>query len=75
MAAGVSKMRRSLRAGRFGRRSEGFVAKDREEVEWHRLTRLVKFELGLSAAGLNPSGASNLGLKQRTERSNERAGG
>jgi hypothetical protein len=75
MAAGVSKMRRSLRAGRFGRRSEEFVAKDHVEVEWHRLTRLAKFELGLSAAGLNPSGASNLCLKQRTERSNERAGG
>ncbi len=68
-------MRRSLRAGRFGRRSEEFVAMDREEVEWHRLTRLAKFELGLSAAGLNPSGASNLDLKQRTERSNEKAGG
>jgi hypothetical protein len=75
MAAGVSKMHRSLRAGRFGRRSEEFVAKDHMEVEWHRLTRLAKFELGLSAAGLNPSVASNLGLKQRTERPNERAGG
>jgi hypothetical protein len=73
---GVSKMRRSPRAGRFfSRRSEEFVAKDHLEVEWHRLTRLAKFELGLSAAALNPSGASNLGLKQRTERSNERAGG
>jgi len=40
-----------------------------------RPTRLAKFELGLSAAGLNPSGASNLDLKQRTERSNEKAGG
>ena len=68
-------MRRSLRAGRFGRRSEEFVAKDHVEVEWHRLTGLAKFELGFSAAGLNPSGASNLDLKQRTERSNEKAGG
>jgi hypothetical protein len=67
-------MRRSLRAGRFGRQSEEVVAKDHVEVEWHRLTRLAKFELGLSAA-LNPSGASNLCLKHRTERSNERAGG
>ncbi len=40
-----------------------------------RPTGLAKFELGLSAAALNPSGASNLDLKQRTERSNERAGG
>jgi hypothetical protein len=38
-------------------------------------TRLATFELGLSAAGLNPSGASNLDLKQRTERSNEEARG
>jgi hypothetical protein len=37
-------------------------------------TRLAKFELGFSAAGLNPSGASNLDLKQRTERSYEKAG-
>jgi uncharacterized protein (DUF1800 family) len=29
-----------------------------------RPTGLAKFELGLSAAGLNPSGASNLDLKQ-----------
>jgi hypothetical protein len=75
MASGVSKMRRSLRAGRFGRWSEELVAKDHVEVEWHRLTRLAKFELGLSAAGLNPSGASNLDPKQRTEPSNKRAGG
>jgi len=39
-----------------------------------RPTGLAKFELGLSAAGLNPSGASNLDLKQRTERSYEKAG-
>ncbi len=39
-----------------------------------RPTRLAKFELGLSAA-LNPSGASNFDLKQRTEPSNEKAGG
>jgi hypothetical protein len=37
-------------------------------------TRLAKFELGLSAA-LNPSGASNLYLKQRTKFCNEKAGG
>jgi hypothetical protein len=49
-------MRRSLRAGRFGRRSEEFVAKDHLEVEW-------QLE------------ATDLDLKQRTERSNERAGG
>jgi inorganic triphosphatase YgiF len=40
-----------------------------------RPTRLAKFELGLSAAGPNQSGASNLDLKQRTEPSNEKAGG
>jgi hypothetical protein len=74
MAAGISKMRRSLRAGRFGRRSDELVAKDHVEVKWQRLTSLAKFELRLSAA-LNPSGASNLGLKQRTEPSNEKAGG
>ena len=35
MAAGVSKMRHSLRAGRFGRQSEEFVAKNHVEVEWY----------------------------------------
>ena len=40
-----------------------------------RPTRLAKFELGLSAAALNPSGASILDLKQRTAPSNEKAGG
>jgi hypothetical protein len=40
-----------------------------------RVRRLAKFELGLSAVGLNPSGAWNLDLKQRTERSNEKVGG
>ena len=39
-----------------------------------RMTRLAKFELGLSAA-LNPSGASILDLKQRTAPSNEKVGG
>jgi hypothetical protein len=34
MATGVSKMRRSLRAERFGRRSEEFAAKNHVEVEW-----------------------------------------
>jgi len=75
MAMGVFKMRRSLHAGRRGSRAEELVAKFHVEVEWHRLTRLAKVELGLSAAALNPSGAANLGLKQRTECSNERAGG
>jgi hypothetical protein len=41
----------------------------------HRPTRLAKFELGLSATALNPWGVSILDLKQRTERSNEKAGG
>jgi inorganic triphosphatase YgiF len=36
---------------------------------------ISKFEAGLSAAGLNPSGAANLDLKQRTERTNEKARG
>jgi inorganic triphosphatase YgiF len=40
-----------------------------------RPTGLAKFELGLSATALNPSGASILDLKQRTEPSNEKAGG
>jgi hypothetical protein len=39
-----------------------------------RPIRLTKIGLGLSA-GLNPSGASNLDLKQRTEPSNEKAVG
>jgi inorganic triphosphatase YgiF len=52
-----------------------------EFVDWMRdalglrPTRLAKSELGLSAAALNPSGASNFDLKQRTEPSNEKAGG
>jgi inorganic triphosphatase YgiF len=40
-----------------------------------RPTGLAKFELGLSATALNPSGASILDLKQRTEPSKEKAGG
>jgi inorganic triphosphatase YgiF len=36
---------------------------------------LAKFDLGLSATALNPSGASILDLEQRTEPSNEKAGG
>ena len=40
-----------------------------------RPTRLAKFEMGLSANALNPSGASILDLKQRTGPSNEKAGG
>src|SRR5215212_567625 len=40
-----------------------------------RPTGLAKFELGLSATALNPSEASILDLKQRTEPSNEKAGG
>jgi inorganic triphosphatase YgiF len=51
-----------------------FVDEMRDALEL-RPTGLAKFELGLSAAGLNPSGASILGLKQRTEPSNEKAGG
>jgi inorganic triphosphatase YgiF len=52
-----------------------FVDEMRDALEL-RPTGLVKFELGLSAAALNPSGASNLDLnKQRTEPSNEKAGG
>jgi hypothetical protein len=37
--------------------------------------KLPKFELRLSAVAPNPSGASILDLKQRTEPSNEKAGG
>jgi hypothetical protein len=40
-----------------------------------RMTGLAKFELGLSAAALNSSGASILDLNQRTAPSNEKAGG
>jgi inorganic triphosphatase YgiF len=40
-----------------------------------RPTGLAKFELGLSAAGLNPSGASNLDLKQTIGPSSYKAGG
>ena len=40
-----------------------------------RPTGLAKFDLGLSATALNPSEASILDLKQRTEPSNEKAGG
>jgi triphosphatase len=36
-----------------------------------RPTELSKFELGLSAAGLNPRGASDLGSEERAERSGE----
>ena len=51
----------------------GFVDEMRDGLGL-RPTGLAKFELGLSAA-LNPSGASILDLKQRTEPSNEKAGG
>ena len=37
--------------------------------------KLPKFKLGLSAVAPSPSGASILDLKQRTEPSNEKAGG
>jgi inorganic triphosphatase YgiF len=40
-----------------------------------RPTGLAKYDLGLSATALNPSGASILELKQRTEPSNEKARG
>jgi inorganic triphosphatase YgiF len=40
-----------------------------------RATELAKFELGLSAAGLNPSGASNLDLKQTIGPSSYKARG
>ena len=54
------------------------VAEFMDEMR-HRLglrpTGLAKFELGLSAAALNPSGASILDLKQRSEPFNEKAGG
>jgi len=40
-----------------------------------RPTELAKFELGLSAAGLHPSGASNLDLKQTLGPSSYKAKG
>ena len=51
-----------------------FVDEMRDDLEL-RATGLAKFELGLSAAGLNPSGASNLDLKQRIGPSSYKAGG
>jgi inorganic triphosphatase YgiF len=51
-----------------------FADEMREDLEL-RATGLAKFELGFCAAGLNPSGASNLALKQRTECYNEKARG
>jgi hypothetical protein len=50
-----------------------FVDEMRDALELHP-SRLSKFELRLCATGLNPSGASILDLKQRTEPSNEKAG-
>jgi inorganic triphosphatase YgiF len=50
-----------------------FVDEMRDDLELHP-TELPKFELEL-CAGLNPSGASNLDLKQRTQRYNEKARG
>ena len=51
-----------------------FADEMRDDLELHP-SRLSKFELGLCAADLNPSGASILDLKQRTEPCNEKAGG
>jgi inorganic triphosphatase YgiF len=39
-----------------------------------RPTKLSKFELGLSVAGLNPTGTSDFGSKERVEHSNEKGG-
>jgi hypothetical protein len=51
-----------------------FVDDMRDPLEFHP-SRLSKFVLGLCATALNPSGASILDLKQRTERSKETSGG
>ena len=51
-----------------------FVDEMRDALELHP-SRLAKFELGLCAAGLNPSGTSILDLKQWTECYNEKPGG
>ena len=51
-----------------------FVDEMRDALELDPI-ELSKFELGLCATGLNPSGGSILDLKQRTQRSNEKARG
>ena len=64
MATGVSKMRRSLRAGRLGRRSEEFVAKNHVEVEW----QLEATDLDLAESWLKKRSPTLIG------RSNYKAG-
>jgi hypothetical protein len=58
-------MRRSLRAGRFGRRSEKFVAKDHVEVEW----QLEATDLDLAESWLKKCAPTSI------ERSSYKAGG
>lgn len=65
MATGVSKMRRSLRAGRFDNQSEEFVAKDHVEVEW----QLEATDLDLAESWLKKCAPTSIG------RSSYKAGG
>jgi hypothetical protein len=58
-------MRRSLRAGRFGRRSEEFVAKNHVEVEW----QLEATDLDLAESWLKKCALTSIG------RSSYKAGG
>jgi hypothetical protein len=74
MSAHVSRIEVEIdSSASFHASAAEFVDKTSDALEL-RPTRLAKIELGLFA-GLNPSGASNLDLKQRTEPSSEEAGG
>jgi len=50
-------MRRSLRAGRFGRRSEEFVAKNHVEIEW----QLAATDLDLAESWLKKRSPTSIG--------------
>ena len=50
-------MRHSLRAGRFGRRSEEFAAKNRVEVEW----QLEATDLDLAESWLKKRSPTSIG--------------
>ena len=57
MATGVSKKHRSLRAERFGRRSEECVAKNHVEVEW----QLEATDLDLAESWLKKRSPTSIG--------------
>ncbi|HEX5913071.1 MAG TPA: hypothetical protein VFY54_08095, partial [Rubrobacter sp.] len=56
-ATDVSKIRRSLRAERFGRRSEQFAAKNHVEVEW----QLEAADLDLAESWLKQRSPTSIG--------------